>query len=82
MASKDPVAIDTAAAKIAGINPHTIRYLQLAEKEGLGTTAFISKGEPLEYFRARYPKKDVKKKLMSKAYNIIIQTPLAKKLGL
>jgi uncharacterized protein (DUF362 family) len=82
MASKDPVAIDAAAAKIAGINPKTIKYLKLASKEGLGNISFIPKGEPLEYFKARYPKKNVKKKLMGKAYNIVIQTPLAKKLGL
>lgn len=82
MACKDPVATDAAAAKIAGINPHTIRYLRLASKEGLGNIDFVPKGEPLEYFRARYPKKDLKKKLIGKAYSIVIQTPLAKRLGL
>ena len=82
MASQDPVAIDAAAARIAGINPNTIRYLQLAHKEGLGNTTFIPKGEPLEYFKARYPKKKLRNKLMSKAYTVAVSTGLAKKLGL
>jgi uncharacterized protein (DUF362 family) len=82
MASEDPVAIDVAAAEIAGINPKTIKYIQLAHKEDLGNTTFIQKGEPLEYFKARYPKKKLKNKLMSKAYTIAVQTGLSKKLGL
>ena len=82
MASEDPVAIDVAAAEIAGINPKTIKYIQLAHKENLGNTTFIQKGESLEYFKARYPKKRLKNKLMSKAYTIAVQTGLSKKLGL
>jgi len=82
MASTDPVAIDTAAAKIAGLNPKTIKYLHLARKEGLGNTTFIPKGEPLEYFKFQYPKKNLKAKLLSKAYTVAVQTGLSKKLGL
>jgi uncharacterized protein (DUF362 family) len=82
MASADPVAIDTAAAKIAGLNPKTIKYLQLAKKEGLGNIAFIPKGEPLEHFKSQYPQKSIQTKLMSKAYSIVVQTGLSKKLGL
>lgn len=82
MASKDPVAIDVAAAKIAGVNPRTIRYLKLARKEGLGNDSFVSKGEPLKYFKDRYPKKDATKKLVGKVYSIVTQTALAGKLGL
>jgi len=82
MASKDPVAIDVAAVKIAGINPRTIKYLKLAIREGLGNANFVPKGEALEYFKARYPKKNIKKRLMGRAYSIIVQTPLAKKIGL
>jgi len=82
MASKDPVAIDTAAAKIAGLNPKTIKYLQLAKKEGLGNTAFIPNGRPLDHFKSQYPKKNLQIKLMSKAYSIAVQTGLNKKLGL
>jgi len=82
MASQDPVTIDVAAAKIAGVNPKTIKYIQLANKEGLGNTTFISKGEPLEYFKSRYPRKNLQTKLMGKVYTIAIQTGLNKKLGL
>jgi len=62
MASQDPVAIDTAAATIAGENPKNIRYIQLAQKEGLGNTNFIQKGEKLERFKREYPKKTYKQK--------------------
>lgn len=82
MASTDPVAIDTAAAKIAGLNPKTIKYLQLAKKEGLGNTAFIPKGGSLERFKSQYPRKSLQTKLMSKAYSIVVRTGLSKKLGL
>ena len=82
MASKDPVAIDVAAAKIAGVNPKTIRYIQLAHKEGLGNTTFIPKGETLNYFKVRYPKKSLKNKLMSKAYTLAVKTGLSKRLGI
>ena len=82
MASNDPVAIDVAAAKIAGVNPNTIRYIQLACREGLGNTSFIPKGVPLGYFKARYPKKDAQGKLMSKAYGLVVRMGLGKRLGL
>jgi uncharacterized protein (DUF362 family) len=82
MASKDPVAIDTAAAKIADINPNSIRYIQLACEEGLGSTSFIPKGEPLDYFKTRYPKKNVRHKLISQAYSLTLQVGLGKRLGL
>lgn len=82
MASKDPVAIDAAAAKIAGLNPRTIRYLQLARREGVGNTSFIPKGIPLKYFKDRYPRKDVMKKITELAYNMATDLRLAKRLGL
>ncbi|MEM2143826.1 MAG: DUF362 domain-containing protein [Candidatus Jordarchaeaceae archaeon] len=82
MASQDQVAIDAAAAEIAGINPQKIRYLKLAEKEGLGKTSFVPKGVPISYLRARYPRKDAKTKLMNKAYTMLTYFGLNKKLGL
>jgi len=82
MASTDPVAIDVAATRIAGENPNRIRYIQLAEKEGLGNTSFIPKGVPLDYFKKRYPRKTIQKKLMGKAYNLAIQMRFGKRLGL
>jgi uncharacterized protein (DUF362 family) len=82
MASTDPVAIDVAATRIAGENPNRIRYIQLAKKEGLGNTSFIPKGMPLDYFKKRYPKKTIQKKLIGKAYNLAIQMRFGKRLGL
>jgi uncharacterized protein (DUF362 family) len=82
MASQDPVAIDVAAAEIAGVNPKTIKYLQQAKKEGLGNTAFVSKGEPIDYFKARYPRKNVKNKVISKGLAIITKLGLSKRIGL
>jgi uncharacterized protein (DUF362 family) len=82
MASTDPVAIDAAAAKIAGVNPKGIRYIQLAAKEGIGNASFIEKGAPLDYFRERYPRENAQRKLMSQAYELIIRLSLGKRLGI
>jgi uncharacterized protein (DUF362 family) len=82
MASKDPVAIDAAAARIAGINPKKIEYLKLANREGLGSMDFIRKGAPLSQFKAEYPKKTLTKKLVSQAYTWVIRLKLEKRLGL
>ena len=82
MASKDPVAIDAAAAKIAGVNPNTIQYLKLASSEGLGNMKFAAAGIPLDYFKARYPCKTARKKLMNKAFSMVTLLKLGKRLGL
>jgi len=82
MASEDPVAIDAAASKIAGVNPKTVKYLRLAAKEGLGSTNFVQKGIPLEYFKELYPRKTVKNKLVKQAYELLVTLGLNKKLGL
>jgi uncharacterized protein (DUF362 family) len=82
MASTDPVAIDVAAARIAGANPRRIRYIEIARKEGLGRDSFVEKGLPLKYFSSKYPQKDIRKKLIGRAYRIAVITGLTKKLGL
>jgi uncharacterized protein (DUF362 family) len=82
MASTDPVAIDAAAAKIAGLNPNTIGHLKLAEKEGLGNAKFVPRGESLDYFARRYPRKSGRKKIMANAYRLLILIKLNKTLGL
>jgi len=82
MASEDPVAIDAAAARIAGVNPTTMKYLKLAAQEGLGNTDLVERGTPLNYFKARYPKKDIQNKLMGKAYEMVFKMKLGKRLGL
>lgn len=82
MASQNSVAIDTAAAIIAGVNPNTMGYIKLAHKEGLGDMHFVPTGLPIDYFKARYPRKDARKKLMSKAFNIVTMLKLGRRLGL
>jgi len=81
MASEDPVAIDVAAAQVAGINPRTISYIQLASQEGLGRTSFIPRGVSPDEFKNAYPKKNVRKKLIGKAYNLALTLGLTQKLG-
>jgi len=82
MTSKDPVAIDAAAARIAGVRPRSIKYLQLAQKEGLGTTSFTARGISPTYFYQRYPRKNVTKKVMAKAYRLVTRLKLGKRIGL
>jgi uncharacterized protein (DUF362 family) len=82
MASTDPVAIDAAAAKTAGINPNSIKYFHLAVKEGLGNLAFAARGERLEYFRDRYPRKTVMNRLRKRASDVLVLTGMNKKIGL
>jgi uncharacterized protein (DUF362 family) len=72
MASIDPVAIDSAASKIAGINPRSVKYLELAYRERIGNINFIPKGEPPEYFQKLFPKRNIKAKagmLLSAVYD-------------
>jgi uncharacterized protein (DUF362 family) len=82
MASKDPVAIDAAAARIAGLAPEKIQYLRLAQKEGLGSMFFTPKGETLSYFRDRYPRLTSRGKLINKAYALLTCTGIGAKIGL
>jgi uncharacterized protein (DUF362 family) len=82
MASRDPVAIDVASAHIAWLNPNKIPYFNLAEKEGVGSRKFIPKGTPLEHFKAHYPKKTFKRKIMGRAYKLVLQVGLGRRLGL
>ena len=60
MASTDPVAIDTAASEIAGINRHSVKLIVLASEEGIGNINFIPQGEPLESFKNLFPRKNTK----------------------
>jgi uncharacterized protein (DUF362 family) len=82
MASRDPVALDAAAAKIAWLNPNKIPYFKLAEKEGIGKRTFVAKGESLDTFRALYPKETLNWKMKAKALKLVISIGLGKTLGL
>ena len=70
IASQDPVALDAAAAKIAGINPKSVRHIILASKEGLGNTSFIPKGADPKLFKRRYPRKGLKDKVLFSGYKL------------
>ena len=82
MACQDPVALDVAAAKIAGLNPKSIKHIMLAHREGLGNSSFIPKGIGLNYFKARYPKKETRSKITGLAYNLVVAMGLSQRLGL
>jgi uncharacterized protein (DUF362 family) len=82
MASVDPVAIDVAAAKIAWLNPDKISYFAVAEREGVGSRAYVARGERLEDFRALYPKVTTKIKVKAQLKRILRVVGLGKRLGL
>jgi uncharacterized protein (DUF362 family) len=78
MASQDPVAFDAAVAKTMSENPHKIRHIKLAEKQGLGRMAFTAKGDSIEYFKKLYPKKKASSKFLIKGYKAAIKVGLLK----
>lgn len=82
MASRDPVALDAAATKIMGLNAKSIRHIMLAHEEGIGNISFIPKGITLDHFKAMYPRKGVRSKIISKAYNLVLTMGLGQRLGL
>lgn len=55
IASKDPVAADSAGARVMGIPPSKIKYLRYAEKKGLGTSKNIEVvGCPIEEISTKF----------------------------
>jgi uncharacterized protein (DUF362 family) len=62
MASTDPVAIDSSAARIVGISPHSIRHISLASSEGIGSLKYVNVGEHMSKFADLFPKKDARYK--------------------
>jgi uncharacterized protein (DUF362 family) len=57
MASDDPVATDSVAAEIAGLDPRKIDYIVESEKMGVGSMNFKCVGEDKEIFSSNFPKK-------------------------
>jgi uncharacterized protein (DUF362 family) len=82
MASKDPVAFDSVAAKIAGLEPRSVEYLRLASREGLGGMKFISKGVQWQNFRRSFPRKGAIPKMNAIAFDLISKVRLGSRLGL
>jgi uncharacterized protein (DUF362 family) len=80
MASQDPMATDAAAATIMGINPKSLAYLKLAEKEGLGKSKFVPKGTDLRYFKSLYPRKSLSEKTLLFGYRVACALGLDKRL--
>jgi uncharacterized protein (DUF362 family) len=78
MASQDPVAFDSATAKLMGENPKRIRHLKIAEKQGLGKTTYVSRGANPESFSKLYPKRKFVSKFLLKGYKAAIKTGLLK----
>lgn len=82
MASTDPVAFDSAAAHVAGVNPESVNYLRLGSREGLGKTRFVPRGKSIDYFKARYPRKGIRPRINSVAFEIVSKFHLESRLGL
>jgi len=67
MASTDPVAVDCAAAKIAGLNARRIKYIVQSEKNGVGSMNFQCVGDDIQYFVSKFPRKGLVSRFARKA---------------
>lgn len=65
MASENVVAADTAASRLLGINPKSVKQLSLGSREGLGKSDFDPTGD-FEYFQQNFPRKKIKEKLVER----------------
>ena len=65
LASENPVAADAAVSKLMGIDPSSVKQIDLASKEGVGTQHFTSIGD-FSCFARKFPKKRLKNKLYEK----------------
>lgn len=59
MASEDPVAVDSAASKMLGINPNSVGHILTAANEGIGKKEFLPIGD-FVYFKTMFPKRSFK----------------------
>ena len=82
MASKDPVALDVVAARIAGLNPDKISYIALAEREGVGTRTYVAKGGEIEFYRALYPRITFIMKSKGRVKRVLVKVGMGRRLGL
>jgi uncharacterized protein (DUF362 family) len=80
MASRDPVAIDSVAATIMGVNLKSVVHLRLAEKEGLGKTSLVVKGANIDYFKKRFPRKGLSENAITLGYRVACKLGLDKRL--
>jgi len=71
MASEDAVAMDAAAATIMGVNPKSVGHIVLAEREGLGSASFMTRGASLDYFKDKFPKRKLSDKAVEFGYRLV-----------
>ncbi len=82
MASRDPVALDVAAAEVAGVNPKMVRHIMLASKEGLGASSFSPVGFDPRSFSSIYPRKRPLYSVLSLGYKFLVNSGLNELLGI
>lgn len=63
LASIDPVAIDTVAARILGLDAQKINHINIACMERMGSMKYNIAGEDVEGYVARFPKEDASDKM-------------------
>ena len=80
MASEDAVAMDAAAATIMGVNPKSVGHIVLAEREGLGSASFMTRGASLDYFKDKFPKRKLSDKAIEFGYKLVCALGLDKRL--
>ena len=78
MASTDPVAFDSAAARIAGERPSKIRHITMAQKERLGNIRYEPIGLDPSVIEKEFPKKKTSEKIVTSAYNLALKTGILK----
>jgi uncharacterized protein (DUF362 family) len=75
MASTEPFAVDWVASQIMGYKPSSIKFLEIAIKEGLGNPKNITvRGEKISQFAKIFPKESI----ISTSFSWIIQFWLLK----
>jgi uncharacterized protein (DUF362 family) len=82
ISSRDNVSVDSACAKIMGLNPKRIKCLQLAEKEKIGQTSFMVKGNPLDYFATRFPRYGYFTLIKNQAFYYLTKFGVTARLGI
>ena len=82
MASRDIVALDSACAKIMGVSKGRVKYLRLAEKEGVGTSKFEARGVTIDHFASLYPRQGYLKTIKDQVFYYLAKFGLTSKLGI
>lgn len=82
MSSVDPVALDSTACKIMGVNPKSVSHLLLAYKERVGNINCVYKGVSPNHFKERFPRESASQKIMQIGYRLVIKLRLSNRLGL